>query len=194
MSGPALHNSSSPFLLLWRSNQKLSFYLVIFASSASFVWDLGSPTLLLSCLAQFSLNSTLSTSSPGRGFLPEALLPVVFVCSQATLLLPSGFGPRAWSLQEALCAHPSQDSAAPSGVCCFALSTAVDWSCAQGYRALSSFCLNVDNKQVQQLPFTRSASLHPFTCPGLCAYLFTQFCCKSVHGFLGLQSWLSYMP
>lgn len=69
VSGPALHSSNSPFLLLLGSNQKLSFCLVISASSTSFVWDRCSPTLLLplSCSIQFEFHP--------QHFLPRAGLP-----------------------------------------------------------------------------------------------------------------------
>lgn len=67
--GPALHSSNSPFLLLLGSNQKLSFYLVMFASSTSFVLDLCSPILLLplSCSIQFEFHP--------QHFLPRVGLP-----------------------------------------------------------------------------------------------------------------------
>lgn len=69
VSGPALHSSNSPFLLLLGSNQKLSFYLVMFASSTPFVLDLCSPTLLLplSCSIQFEFHP--------QHFLPRVGLP-----------------------------------------------------------------------------------------------------------------------
>lgn len=142
VSGPALHSSNSPFLLLLGSNQNLSFYLVIFASSTSFILDLRSPTLLLplSCSIQFE-------------FYPQHFLPRVGLPPGS---LPAcGFG--------VFTGHTTPTLGPQGGLCVLTHRRILQRPlcllfcpehrgglefCSQGCRALSSSCLDADNRQV----------------------------------------------